>query len=133
MLLSLVYVSRASSPMTESGLVSLRDQSGEHNSSASITGLLLHRNGMFLQDLEGPEEDVLALYARIYLDPRHTDVRLVWTQPRVRRRFPRWSMGLLQVGSTAIEAVGPGDEPLPVEVAEAAFVSELLDLFDARE
>lgn len=132
MLLSLVYVSRATSPLTQADLLALRTESSEGNAAALITGLLLHRAGTFLQDLEGPEETVLDLYARIRRDPRHTDVTLVWTQPVEHRRFARWSMAVADLGEEPVTMGEPVGEPLDVDIPEAAFVRELLDLFDAR-
>ena len=132
MLLSLVYVSRAASPLTKADLLALRTESSEGNAVALITGLLLHRGGTFLQDLEGPEESVLDLYARIRRDPRHTDVTLVWTQPVEVRRFARWSMAVADLDEELVTTGGPADTPLEADIPEAAFVRELLDLFDVR-
>ena len=52
----------------------------------------------------------------------------MWTQPRVERRFPGWTMALLEVGRTPVVLGEPADPAIP----EAAFVRELLDLFDTR-
>lgn len=131
MLLSLVYVSKATAPMSQAGLLALRDQSSEQNLAAQITGLLLHRDGTFLQDLEGPEGRVRALFARIRRDARHRDVTLVWTQPLEQRRFPRWTMAFTDVTGKPVTG-GRAEEPLDPDTPEAAFVRELLDLFDPR-
>ena len=132
MLLNLVYVSKAVSPLSTAELLALRDQCAEDNAEARITGLLLHRDGTFLQDLEGPQDGVLDLFARIQQDARHHDVTLVWTQPVNQRRFPRWSMALADLGEEPVDAGGLDGEPLDADIPEAAFVRELLELFDAR-
>ena len=131
MLLSLVYVSRATSRLSRSDLLALRDQSNEANERAAITGLLLHREGRFLQDLEGAEERVLDLYARIRRDPRHSDVTLVWTQPVVDRRFDRWRMALAQLRGDPVELGAEGDQ-MGAVLPEATLMCELLDLVDPQ-
>jgi len=119
--------------MSTSDLLALRDQSSGRNAQAQVTGLLVHRDGRFLQDLEGPEENVLALYARICRDARHHDVTLVWTQPVRHRRFPRWSMGFTDVGGEHVVAGERAGDPLDPDIPEAALVRELMDLFDTRD
>ena len=118
--------------MSRADLLDLRDQSREDNVDAGITGLLIYRSGVFLQDLEGPEANVQALYERIRLDPRNSDVTLIWTQFEAERRFPRWSMALAEPGRAALEMLVAADDPLDADLPEARFVRELLDLFDAR-
>ncbi len=118
--------------MTRADLLELRDQSREDNVDAEITGLLIYRGGVFLQDLEGPEANVQALYERIRHDPRNSEVTLIWTQFEAERRFPRWTMALAEPGRTELEMLATGDDPLDADIPEARFVRELLDLFDAR-
>lgn len=130
MLHSLVYVSKAAATLTPTDLLALRDQAVQHNEVARITGLLMHRHQTFLQDLEGPEANVLELYERIERDPRHRDVTLVWSRPAQRRRFPRWSMALTDEGGRSGMAEGFLGDPLDPDIPEAAFVRELLGLFD---
>ena len=53
---------------------------GSHvrNTRAGITGLLLFKNGHFMQLLEGDEAAVIALFSKISRDPRHHHVIILW-------------------------------------------------------
>lgn len=104
-LYSLVYSSSATGPVSVAELRELLDVSRRANGRAGITGLLLYRNGRFVQFLEGPEDDVRALYRRISADPRHSGVRLLVDGHPQSRTFQDWSMGY--------EPLAPSDEPLP--------------------
>ena len=84
----------------ESELEALLTQSRSANEQADITGMLLYRNGRFIQYLEGPEQGVRTLLSRISADPRHTDVRVLDdTRPRA-RQFAEWTMGYEPVDET---------------------------------
>ncbi|MBY6204932.1 BLUF domain-containing protein [Halomonas denitrificans] len=61
--------------------------SRRNNRNGSISGLLHFAEGRFFQYLEGPADEVDALYARICRDDRHTEVRRLTRRPLARRRF----------------------------------------------
>jgi hypothetical protein len=63
-----------------------------HNSGVGVSGALLIWNDAVVQVLEGDEETVRSLYARIHDDPRHDRVHLVSEDDVPARVFPRWSM-----------------------------------------
>jgi hypothetical protein len=63
-----------------------------NNPKHGVGGVLHYGDGYFFQVLEGGEEDVRAIYAKIAGDARHRDVRTLDTRPVARRRFPDWSM-----------------------------------------
>lgn len=90
----LIYVSDATAPMTQEGFDALLRQSRAYNRASGITGCLLHRDGHFMQLLEGRRESVLALMAHIRADTRHRNVRTVIEIPMRRRVFTDWSMAL---------------------------------------
>ena len=92
-LLSLVYCSTATQAFGDQELAQLLDTSRTANEARDITGLLLYRDGEFVQILEGEEREVEALMARIATDPRHTDVRVLLREPLHERRFADWTMG----------------------------------------
>jgi hypothetical protein len=127
---SLVYVSRAAAWVTRQDLLDLMATSRTANARDGITGLLLYSDGGFLQMLEGTRGAVESLYASITLDERHDDVTLVRTREQREREFPDWSMAFGAVEeqpltiATGTAAASPSD-------VEAAFVRELLDVFDA--
>ena len=67
----LVYVSAAVTWFSESELRALLTSARFRNEHAGITGMLLYKDGNFMQALEGPEDAVRALYRRIEGDRRH--------------------------------------------------------------
>jgi hypothetical protein len=67
-------------------------EANENNTKSGITGMLLYKDGQFMQVLEGPEEAVRATFRRIDKDPRHHGVMVLLKGPVEERRFPGWSM-----------------------------------------
>lgn len=103
---ALLYRSLATSPMADLELRALGIRSAERNAREGITGLLLHGEhrhlpgipGAFVQWIEGPEEAVRILYARIRQDSRHADIETI-AEGRSRdlasgapRLFPGWDL-----------------------------------------
>jgi hypothetical protein len=91
--LSTVYVSRSSYPFTDDDLANLLLTSRANNARLGITGMLLHREGRFIQVLEGPDEAVRERLAVIARDPRHTAVHTIVDERVEKRLFPAWTMG----------------------------------------
>ena len=73
----------------------LLHQSQMHNQAANITGVLLYDGTRFLQVLEGEKGVIEAVFARILLDCRHTDVQILANGATERRQFKSWAMGLV--------------------------------------
>lgn len=92
-LYSLVYVSIATREITEDDLKTILKAARAHNKAANITGMLLYRDGFFIQAIEGEEAQVDALYSRIVQDPRHTNHLLIYKEPIEKRCFSEHSMG----------------------------------------
>ncbi len=92
MLQSLVYMSSAAEPFDDDALEGVLEHARSRNTADGLTGLLVHRNGRFMQLPEGPYDAVLSTYQRILADDRHDDVRLLAEESIHTRRFPEWSM-----------------------------------------
>lgn len=92
-LISLVYVSYATDDMDSNKLKEILDESRQNNQKNDITGMLLYRDGYFIQVLEGEETIVLPLFEKIKTDPRHKGVLTVNQQTIEKRDFSNWSMG----------------------------------------
>ena len=90
---ALVYTSTASQPLRETALEHLLGQCRTFNAEHGITGMLLHRDGRFIQVLEGAREAVEELAERIRRDRRHHDMTVLLEEPIDQRRFADWSMG----------------------------------------
>jgi hypothetical protein len=96
----LVYVSSAAEPFSQNELLELLTKARAKNQRLDVTGMLLYKDGNFMQVLEGEETVVRELFACIERDPRHvgTIVLLEEIVPEQdgnspERIFPDWSMG----------------------------------------
>lgn len=92
-LISLVYVSFETRPMAEDDLMKILESARRNNEPRHVTGMLLYRDGYFIQALEGEEEDVDYIYQRILKDDRHKSILLVAKENVETRAFGVWSMG----------------------------------------
>ena len=90
----LVYRSRNVIPAQErrAELGRLFSAARSANNQRQITGALLLLGDCFVQTLEGDEEQVQALLARIAADPRHDSLEVLETGLVDSRVFGRWSM-----------------------------------------
>lgn len=108
-MLSLIYVSR---PLVDPGarakaLDDIQAVSIARNTDLDITGLLISTSDYFAQILEGPESGVDAVMARIAVDPRHHEVRIIRRSPVSGRRFPHWRMARFDGESFGAFRVNP--------------------------
>jgi Sensors of blue-light using FAD len=95
-LLRLIYVSRAASAVDSASIDALLKQARERNEELGLTGVLCTGRGHFVQLLEGPQANVVNLYARICRDKRHEGSELVSVALADERAFPKWSMGHIE-------------------------------------
>ena len=93
MLFQLGYVSSATGSTDRSVLLDILQTARESNQRASVTGLLLFYDGHFMQLLEGEEQAVRDIFARIAADPRHRDIMVLFEEPIDERLFSDWTMG----------------------------------------
>ena len=92
----LIYVSAAREEMPPEGLESILAAARRNNAPAGVTGLLLFHDNSFFQVLEGPKEAVVAIFAAIERDQRHSRVIVLQTKSADGRAFPNWSMGYMK-------------------------------------
>ena len=85
--------------MNEEHLVSLLKPSRERNQRQDVTGMLLFKDGLFLQVLEGAEKDVDAIYRSICLDERNSGHYLIERKAMEKRNFPDWRMGFENISN----------------------------------
>lgn len=100
---NLVYVSVATEEMSDDELQVLLKYARINNERQNITGLLLYRDGFFVQALEGDENKIDALFAKIKVDRRHCRVTLLYKRPITHRAFPDWRMGFSRMPEKALE------------------------------
>lgn len=111
----LVYVSQAVRKMSAEDLRSIHAVARTNNERIDVTGSLFYNGGWFLQVLEGPAATLSKLYAKIELDPRHKNSRVLYNEPASFRTFPRWNMNMTNLEDRQADKY---DEL--VEVIEAA-------------
>lgn len=92
-MIQLLYISLATWPMQEDDLIFLLQQARDRNQQQNVTGMLLYRDGTFVQLLEGESSDVEEIYQAIILDERNTGNYLIDKSEIKQRRFPSWNMG----------------------------------------
>ena len=88
----IVYVSDCAVPngALKDTLEEIVAESRRENAVAGITGPLFCENRHFLQVLEGEEDALRNLMARIKRDPRHRNIEILVDQPVQSRSFPDW-------------------------------------------
>jgi Sensors of blue-light using FAD len=89
----LLYRSEQAYEMDSDDMVKLLLDARAFNRENSVTGMLLHHEGQFMQLLEGDQHQVQSLYRRISEDARHRNVTLEVNAPAKDRMFPEWHMG----------------------------------------
>lgn len=93
---ALAYTSRYAGTALIADLAAILRCADPNNVFDGLTGLMVVDEGRFVQYLEGPEHAVRATFARIWADPRHTDVTVILDTPVDRRLTPDGPMDVLQ-------------------------------------
>lgn len=91
----LLYVSTAVDLIAHHDLYQILESSRENNARMDITGVLCSSGSHFIQLLEGPENSIVRLYAKILDDCRHRDCVLIGIAPVAARSFAKWAMGYI--------------------------------------
>ncbi len=133
-IISLVYVSVETRPMTGEDITDILTTARNFNASQGITGMLLYRTGYFIQALEGEADRVNALYEKIANDPRHKNVLLIYKNPIQKRAFGEWSMGfknLVDVDAGKLEGYTDFlEQPITPElIGDPSRAKSFLELF----
>jgi hypothetical protein len=89
----MTYVSSATGLFSTQQLTDLLRRSRESNQGAGISGMLLYKDGNFMQTVEGPGAAVEDLEARLARDHRHRGMLVLLRGERAQREFDGWSMG----------------------------------------
>lgn len=103
MLYSLIYVSTAVRLLDNNELLEILRTSRKNNVENNLTGMLLYKEGNFLQILEGEEPDVKFIFEKIKKDPRHTDIIIIFEGVSEAREFGNWQMAFLNLENESIK------------------------------
>lgn len=134
-LISTTYASVATVPFSDDDLAALLTLSRANNARAGLTGLLLFKNGQFMQVLEGPEGAVRSRLAIIGRDLRHSGVWTLASEPIEERRFAEWSMGYRPLKAGTLTGMPGYDGFLESDDGQwvtASRANALLDWFRGR-
>ena len=99
-----LYVATARSPFSSEDLAVLLAKSRANNARDDITGMLLYRDSLFIQALEGPPEAMRALLARIGNDSRIISCDMIDDSEARDRVFPDWRMAFRNLDDPGIAA-----------------------------
>lgn len=91
----LVYISHASESLSYSDLLNILNSSRRNNARDNITGVLILRDGYFIQVLEGPEDKIQKLVSTIRRDNRNHTLNVLIEDHSQSRIFGDWSMAFL--------------------------------------
>lgn len=91
-MIRLVYASTLVPLTTGSDIDEIVAHSAVRNADRGITGMLAMEGDRICQILEGPDEAVLDLFARIAHDNRHQGVAEIERRSIERRAFADWTM-----------------------------------------
>lgn len=108
-MITIVYSSHVTEQLevAHRGIEHLLAASRARNLQLGISGLLLYRDGIFIQVLEGETADVQLVYRLIYQDPRHHSVVKLLEERISARRFPGWSMGYRVLSESDLSYLDP--------------------------
>jgi hypothetical protein len=132
-LIQCVYASTAKVEFNKELLNGLLENCRRNNAGKNVTGMLLYHNRAFFQVLEGAAEDVLPLFDKISLDPRHSRVSKILQLEIENRSFGDWTMGYSDVTYADLANIDGlndffmGDRPF--SELESERTQKLLDAF----
>ena len=101
-----IYTSVALEKFSQLQLRELLIVSRRNNQPRGLTGLLLYQDGLFMQFLEGPKQEVSRLINILRKDTRHGNLRIVKQGNLPQRLFPEWSMAYKALSTVASSLAG---------------------------
>lgn len=120
----IVYVSSASHLFSKQELLDLLEKAREKNHRLGITGLLLYRDGDFIQLLEGEKDAVETLFATISTDPRHSQTMVLLEEPTDQRLFDDWSMGFRDLSDPDVQATSGFSQYMNTRLVADSFADD---------
>lgn len=128
----LLYMSKASPSLTQSDVQAILATARTFNSEHAVTGLLIFRDGRFLQLLEGRTEAVKETYERITHDKRHAQIIMIQETFVERRLFASWSMAYgeeLVAPDVAVKLFSNLDRAMRNETLDQQVIMSILEHF----
>ena len=119
-----LYVSSATQPFSKAELVDLLELSRLNNKKLGLTGMLLYKDGNFMQVLEGEESVIQPLMNSIERDPRHRGILRLLKGETEHRQFPDWAMGFRDLSSMDVAGLEGYSEFLNTPLTGAEFAAD---------
>lgn len=130
----LTYLSHPVKPFTDADFDDIESKSVQANNARDVTGLLIVNGDRILQIIEGREDAVRDLYAKIEADDRHTITKVVSEIEDEERFLLTWSMVVRKMTGTPPDVLSEYaqlyDEFSNAE-SQIETTSEHIDLFKA--
>lgn len=120
-MISLTYVSSATAFLSPNELLALLHTARANNTALGLTGMLLYKDGNFMQVLEGDEATLRNLYRKIAYDTRHSGLIKLLDHPIQARQFPSWSMAFTNLDDATPDSVPGYSEFLNLSFTAPAF------------
>lgn len=115
----LTYISTAMPHLPADEVGRILERSRRNNRRDEVTGLLLFDGKRFLQVLEGEQDVIETIYARIRSDPRHRAPVQISAGAKDRRCFAGWAMAFHAVDKVRPEELAAHVDTLVAEVPDA--------------
>ena len=91
-LLSMTYVSRANKEMEIEEIREILKEAERNNTANAITGMLIYKDNIFLQTIEGSRSRINRLLHNLIDDDRHHDLQVLEARELTHREWAKWSM-----------------------------------------
>ncbi|WP_028025253.1 BLUF domain-containing protein [Enterovibrio calviensis] len=95
----LVYISSGEHPFSELELSNMLASMRKNNEEIGVTGMLLYKDGDFIQVIEGEEDVLYPLFDVICHDHRHYSIVELMRKSITKRQFSNWSMGFHHINN----------------------------------
>ena len=118
----LIYRSVALDKINSLEITKILNISREFNLKNNITGCLLFYKNEFVQILEGDQDVIEKLYAKIEKDTRHSNVILIAKNEKSERTFHNWVMAYHEITNDDIS-----------EISKLLFVNNFISLCEIAE
>jgi len=114
----LTYTSLARLDLEAADIEAILRTARDVNALEGITGLLIFNGTHFLQIIEGAPDAIDDLVERLRRDPRHSGFEVRDEREIATRNFPSWSMELVRVTGSYMEALETVSDRLPPTLPE---------------
>lgn len=120
-MISFIYVSSAVELFSQTELLALLETSRWNNSRNGVTGMLLYKDGNFMQVIEGAEAEIRRLHEKISRDPRHNGLITLMERRIEQRQFSDWSMGFRNLSDPGLQEIPGYSDFLNVPLTSGEF------------